>query len=62
MARLPEQRHRLGPAEDLLDQFPLALADRVARMPGGPAIDRAPAMGGVLREMGGDAQSPEPGA
>ena len=34
MARLAAQRDGLGPAEDLLDQLPLPLADRIAAVPG----------------------------
>jgi hypothetical protein len=34
LARLAEQRDGLGPAEDLLDQLPLPLADRIAAVPG----------------------------
>ena len=34
MVRLAAQRDGLGPAEDLLDQLPLPLADRTAAVPG----------------------------
>src|SRR5919204_2360963 len=38
----------LDPAEDLLDPFPCALAERVAGPAGGPPVDGAAAFGGVL--------------
>jgi hypothetical protein len=58
--RLPEQRDRLRPAEDLLHQLPLPLADRVAAVAGRPAVDRTPPAGRVLGDVAGDPQGPEP--
>ena len=38
--QLAQPADGLHPAEDLLDQFPFPLADRIARVPGGAAVDR----------------------
>src|SRR6185369_11353454 len=43
MAQLPEQADRFHPTKALLDEFALALTDRVAGMARGPGIDRTPA-------------------
>jgi len=43
MVDLPHAADRLHPPKDLLDEFPLLLADRVAGRPGGAAIDGAAA-------------------
>ena len=39
MAILAQPANRLEPAENLLDPFALALADCVARVPGGALVD-----------------------
>src|SRR5215831_15526020 len=51
VSRLPKHRDRLRPSEDLLDELPLPLTDRVALVPGGAAVDRriAPVLGGQVR-------------
>ena len=49
--------HGFQPAEDLLDPFALELADRVARMAGGAAVDGALAVGGVLGHVRRDVQA-----
>src|SRR5437773_8403239 len=54
--RLAHQPDRLEPAEDLLHAFAPALTHRVARMAGGPAVERAGAVRGVLRHVRGHAQ------
>src|SRR6266850_5774126 len=41
MPKLAQPADGLQPTEDLLNQLPFLLADRVARMPSGPAIDSA---------------------
>src|SRR5438874_3231554 len=61
MPGLPEQRDRLQPAEDLLHQLAFLLADRVARMPSGAAVDGTATVRGVLRDVRGDALGPELG-
>ena len=45
----------LHPAEDLLDALPDPLADGVAGVAGGPAVDGAPASAGGLGDVRGDA-------
>src|SRR6185436_8273332 len=42
MVQLAKPADRLAPAEAFLDQFPLSLTHRVARMARRPPIDRAP--------------------
>src|SRR6266545_1862844 len=54
MAELAQTADRLQPAEDLLDQFPFLLTDRIARMPCGPLVDRAAL--DLLRDMRRDAE------
>src|SRR3984893_14500882 len=48
MAQLAQQAHRLQPAEDLFDPFPLLLTDLIAAVTGSPAIDGRAAIGVVL--------------
>src|SRR5689334_19462956 len=45
----------LHPAEDLLDAFPDPLADGIAGVAGGPAVDGAPPPARVLGDVRGDA-------
>src|ERR1700680_5140385 len=54
--QLAQQANGLHPAEALLDQLPLLLTDRVARMTGRAGIDRTAAMRrlGILGDMRGD--------
>src|SRR3972149_1343470 len=52
VARLPQHSHRLHPAKDLLNEFPLPLTDLVALVPSGAPINRAAAMTVVLGHMG----------
>jgi hypothetical protein len=60
VAEFTKQRHRLQPPKGLLDQLALALTARVARMPGGAAINRAPAARPmVLRDVGRHAHRPQ---
>src|SRR5262245_47123492 len=47
VAEFPKKPHRFHPAKGLLDQLPFALADGVAGMARGAAVDRAPAGTGV---------------
>src|SRR5437773_12399136 len=54
--RLAHQPDRLEPAEDLLHALAPLLADRVPRVPGGAAVDRAATVPGVLRHVRGDAE------
>src|SRR4030095_2850106 len=51
--QLAQQTDGLHPAEALLDQIPLLLTDRVARMAGGAGIDRTAATRrlGILGDM-----------
>src|SRR5687768_5105237 len=58
MPELAQPAHGLQPAEDLLDQLPLLLADRVTGMMTGPIVDGA--AGGLLRDMRRDPQRPHP--
>src|SRR5262245_42805567 len=53
-ARAPEAADGLHPAEDLLDPGPDALTHGVAGVAGRPAVDRAGAVGRVLRDVRGD--------
>jgi len=41
VAELAQAAGRLPPAEDLLDAFPFALTNRMARVPRRPLVDRA---------------------
>jgi hypothetical protein len=51
MPNLPHERDRLQPAEAFFDPFPLLLAEGVARVPRGAAINRAaPASSQVLTQ------------
>src|SRR5437773_481305 len=59
--RLAHEPHRLQPAEDLLDALPAALAHGVARMAGGPAVDRTGAVRGVRGHVRSHAQQPDRG-
>ena len=54
VAQLAPGAHCLDPAKALLDTFAHPLAESVARMPGRPQIDSAPAVGGVLGDVRGD--------
>ena len=54
MPEFAEPADGLQPPEDLLDEFALLLANRVAGMPRGPIIDRAAA--GFLGDVRRDAQ------
>src|SRR5687767_5294289 len=58
MMELAHQPDGLVPPEALLDQLALALADRVACMPGGPAIDHTAAPIRILSDMGSEAPRP----
>src|SRR4249919_2750666 len=49
MPQLAQPTDRLHPAEDLLDQFPFALTDRIARMTGGALVDARADI--LLRDM-----------
>jgi hypothetical protein len=53
MARLPQHSHRLHPAQDLLDEFPLPMAELIPLVPRGAPISRiapmALALGHVRR-------------
>src|SRR5262249_2519482 len=62
MAKLAYIADCLGPPEALLDQFALALTDRVAGMAGRPGIDTAPppTRFRVLRDVRRGAQVPQP--
>src|SRR4051794_27550501 len=51
MPELPHTTDSLHPAEDLLHPFAFSLTDRVAFMPGGPSVNRAPAPLVVLRDV-----------
>lgn len=44
----------LGPPKDLLDPLPVALAEGVARVPGGACVDSAAPVAGVLGHVGCD--------
>src|SRR6266542_1887219 len=55
VAELAEEPDGLHPAEGLLDQFPLALTQGIARMTSRAAIDRAATESGVLRDVRRDA-------
>src|SRR5262249_60593380 len=59
MPGFAEERHRLGPAEDLFDELPLALTRRVAGMSGRPTIDRTPAARGLVGDVGRDSERAE---
>src|SRR5512132_3912270 len=59
MPGLPQQRDRLEPPEDLLHEFALLLAHRVARVPRRAPIDGTAPVRGVLRDTRGDAPGPE---
>src|SRR4051812_47442843 len=53
--RLPEVADGLAPVDDLLDALVTALADGVARLPGGTAVDgRSTLLVDVLRDVGFD--------
>src|SRR5260370_42657227 len=56
MPQLAQHADGLHPAEALLDQLPLLLADRVARMAGRAGIDRTATLRrlGILGDMRGD--------
>src|SRR3990172_11678878 len=41
VARLPQHSHRLHPAKDLLNEFPLPLAELIPLFPSGPPLNRA---------------------
>src|SRR3989338_5956840 len=49
----PEPAHRLPPSKDFLHPLPEALAERIARMSGGAAVDGAGSAAGVLCHMRG---------
>src|SRR3954466_5231006 len=51
----------LHPAEDLLDGLPNPLADGVARVAGGPAVNGAPPPARVLGDVRGDAAAADVG-
>ena len=52
MPELAQAPDGLHPSKDLFHEFPFPLTDVIARMPRGPAIDRAPA--DLLRHVGRD--------
>src|SRR5215207_7260943 len=51
VAQLAPAADGLGPAEDLLDPLADALAEGIAGMAGGAAVDRAAAAAGVLGDV-----------
>src|SRR5215831_15197137 len=61
MPCLAHQSHRLEPAEDLLDALAPALAERIAGVARGAAVDRAGAVGRVLCHVRRHAQQPDRG-
>ena len=61
MPQLVQQANRLVPAEALLHQLALALADLVARVPGRAAVDRTAALRrDVLRYVRREARARQP--
>ena len=54
MPELAQAADGLHPPEDLLHELPFPLTHVIARMPRGPAIDRAPA--GLLSHVGREGQ------
>lgn len=56
MAGLAKAGGGLDPAEDFFDPFAQSLADRVAGVAGGAAVDGRAAAAGVLRDVRGGAQ------
>ena len=59
MPNLPHERNRLQPAEAFFDPLPLLLADDVAGVPRGAAINRAaPAASQILRHVRRHAEIP----
>src|SRR3990170_192576 len=61
VAGLPQQPHRLQPAEDLLDPLAYPLADLIAGMPGRAPIDRTRAAAPILGHVRGELQGPQRG-
>src|SRR5208337_5182105 len=59
VTRFPEIANGFHPAEDFLHPFAQALADGVARMAGGPAVDGRVPAGAILGHMGYRLQGPE---
>src|SRR5262245_26239369 len=57
MSELAQPADGLQPAEDLLNQLPLLLADRIPGMTRGPIVDGA--AGDLLRDMRRDTQRPD---
>src|SRR5882724_4596005 len=57
VAGLAHEPHGLEPAEDLLDELALLLADQIARMARGAAIDRTRTVRGVLRDVRRDPEA-----
>jgi hypothetical protein len=56
---LPQQPHRLQPAEDLFNPFPFLWTHSVAGMVGGPAINRTGTVRRMLGHMGRDLHRPQ---